>query len=313
MFFYLVAQILKLATCTHKKKKSIEERPCVDYWLTLTALLPTWGSQWFVSGMAELLSGRRAYVTGAADNTWVLSWGLGEWPGSLRETERSPQPTASALGGLRGLHLLLGLWTQVCFAGPLIIYEGNIVILFLWNASPRIWDVTYIHTRYRVQMSSTVDQMSSWTGWRHHPLPWGVQQAWLSSQTEKTSANYSIWLSQKCNYLLKIKTQVSEKTRCKKITGLHESHKKKAQKQVTLLSLLQYYFSINTYFIVIILINLNCIPCLVVVVVGIVFVVIKSRQDLVVLVQCVVISLGCGHYPLFTANRDKEHKERNKQ
>lgn len=97
--FYLVAKILNLEIW---KKNSIWERPCVDYWPTLTALLPTWGSQWFVSGMAELLSGRRAYVTGAADNTWVLSWGLGEWPGSLRETERSPQPTASALGGLRG-------------------------------------------------------------------------------------------------------------------------------------------------------------------------------------------------------------------
>lgn len=27
--------------------------------------------------MAELLSGRRAYIRGAAENTWVLSWGLG--------------------------------------------------------------------------------------------------------------------------------------------------------------------------------------------------------------------------------------------
>lgn len=85
-----------------KKKNLFKKDPCVDYWLTLTVLLPTWGSQWFVSGMAELLSGRRAYVTGAADNTWVLSRGPGEWPGSLRETERSPQPTASAHGGLRG-------------------------------------------------------------------------------------------------------------------------------------------------------------------------------------------------------------------
>lgn len=87
---------------SRKKKYLLKKDPCVDYWLTLTVLLPTWGSQWFVSGMAELLSGRRAYVTGAADNTWVLSRGPGEWPGSLRETERSPQPTASAHGGLRG-------------------------------------------------------------------------------------------------------------------------------------------------------------------------------------------------------------------
>ena len=62
-------------------------RDPVDHWLTLTARLPTWGSQWFVSGMAELLSGRRAYVTEAADNTWVLSWGLGEWLGSLMDRE----------------------------------------------------------------------------------------------------------------------------------------------------------------------------------------------------------------------------------
>lgn len=68
-------QILHLATS--EKENLVKKDPCVDYWLTLAAPLPTWSRQWFVSGMAELLSGRRAYVTGAADNTWVLSWGVG--------------------------------------------------------------------------------------------------------------------------------------------------------------------------------------------------------------------------------------------
>lgn len=114
--------------------KILYKKDCVwFYWLTWTALLPTWGSQWFVSGMAELLSGRRAYVTGAADNTWVLSWGLGEWPGSLRETERSPQPTASALGGAKRVNSLLGLGTQVCVGSLWIIYEENMFMLFFWH------------------------------------------------------------------------------------------------------------------------------------------------------------------------------------
>lgn len=57
------------------------------------------------------------------------------------------------------VNLLLGLGTQVCFA-----YEGNIFMLFLWNAFPHIWDVTYIQTRTNswVQpQSSTADQWAA--------------------------------------------------------------------------------------------------------------------------------------------------------
>lgn len=126
---------------TNKKKHFIQERPCVDYWLTLTALLPTWPSQWFVSGMAELLSGRRAYVTGAADNTWVLSWGLGEWPGSLRETERSPQPTASALGGLRGSVHCWDWGSLFCYP----LHHGGNIFTLLRNGCSHFHEIAYSH------------------------------------------------------------------------------------------------------------------------------------------------------------------------
>lgn len=83
------------------------------YWLLRRALLPTWGSPWFVSGMAELLSGRRAYVTGASDSTWVQSWGLGEWPRSQRETEVTTAHCISALWSKNGSNHDSGSKTQI--------------------------------------------------------------------------------------------------------------------------------------------------------------------------------------------------------
>lgn len=86
-----IITLSKISIWQPGKKHSQQERPCVDYWAVLS-LLPTWASQWFVSGMAELLSGRSAYVTGAADNTWVLSWGQenGLDHGGRRRGHRSP-------------------------------------------------------------------------------------------------------------------------------------------------------------------------------------------------------------------------------
>lgn len=155
-FFYFTASIKKI----HSRKD-----PCVDYWLTLTAL-PTWGSRWFVSGMAELLSGRRGYVTGAADNTWVQSWGLREWPGSPRETARSLQPTASALGGPRGSIYRWGLWRQVCparsFTEDTFLYSsyGMRALTFEMWLTPTRETAEHSHCLQQIQVS-TMTEMTS--------------------------------------------------------------------------------------------------------------------------------------------------------
>lgn len=119
---------LNLDLVTKKKNSARKQRhvkdswQCVEHWLTLTALLPTTRtSQWFVSGMAELLSGSRAYVTGTADNTWVPE-ARREGPGSRRETARSPRPTASAFGRFGSLR---GLKMKDCFA-ILKVLHGHI-------------------------------------------------------------------------------------------------------------------------------------------------------------------------------------------
>lgn len=163
----------------------------MDYWLTLTALLPTWGSQWFVSGMAELLSGRRAYVTGAADNTWVLSWGLGEWPGSQRERQRGHHsPLRQPSVGWEG-QLTAGTEDTSLFGSPL---DG------LWRKQFHTLIMECMASRLRCYLHSTPGETTEYS---HHPLLltneqvefkgivfWrGAQQAPFSSLTEKTSAN----------------------------------------------------------------------------------------------------------------------------
>ena len=127
--------------------------------------MPTWGSQWFVSGMAELLSGRRAYVTGAADNTWVLSWGLAEWTGSLWETARSPQPTASALSGLRASTNCWDQGHKLVFCYPLNclsrkhLYSSNGMHAFIMKVFPICtWGVRRIQQLTSEKLNSMIQR-----------------------------------------------------------------------------------------------------------------------------------------------------------
>lgn len=149
---------------------SIEEKTLVwIYWLTLTALLPTWGSRWFVSGMAELLSGRRGYVTGAADNTWVrelraerMAW-ITE-----RETARSLQPTASALGGQRGsiYHRGTGdtsLFCEIIYERKHFLYSSYGVRGLTFEMLPISRETAeYSHRFQQTQVSTMAEMTGPW-------------------------------------------------------------------------------------------------------------------------------------------------------
>lgn len=96
-----------------QKIRSTEESPCECHRPTGTGLLPAWGGQWFVSGGGReegkgeggggLLSGRGAYVTRAADTTWVLKLWSRENVLDHRGRRRGHHGRLrQPLGGLRG-------------------------------------------------------------------------------------------------------------------------------------------------------------------------------------------------------------------